>query len=80
MLSDRAFFGASLGLAGLIVALSLVFPQGEGGRSPWPFGHAPVVPSAVEAAHRRDAIHAREKSPLRPAPDPLHRLLKTSKP
>ncbi len=80
MLSDRAFFGASLGLAGLIIALSLVFPQGEGGRSPWIFGHKPVLPAAVEAARRRDAIHAREKTPLRPAPDPLHRLRKAVKP
>lgn len=71
MLSDRAFFGACLALAGMIVALSLVTPQGEGGRSPWPFGHAPKIPAAFEAAKRRDAIRARENAPLRPAPNPL---------
>jgi hypothetical protein len=70
MLSDRVFFGACAGLAVLMVALALVWPQGEGARSPGPFGHKVVIPSYVEAKKRRAAIHARQQAPLRPAMKP----------
>ncbi len=67
MLTDRAFFGLALSLAGLIIVLSAVWPQGDGGRSPGFFGHTVVVPSYVKAQLRRQAIRARERAPLRPA-------------
>ena len=45
-----------LGLAALgLIALSLVWPQGLGARSPGPFGHMPVQQTpAVQAAMQRE--------------------------
>jgi hypothetical protein len=45
-----------LGLAALgLIALSLVWPQGLGARSPGPFGHTPVQQTpAVQAAMQRE--------------------------
>lgn len=70
MLSDRVFFGMAAGLAALTIALALVWPQGEGARSPWPFGHQVVIPSYVAAKKKRDEQRAREHAPLRPAVHP----------
>jgi hypothetical protein len=67
MLSDRVFYPACAALAVLMIALALVWPQGEGARSPWPFGHAATVPSWVEAKKRRDDMRVRQQKPLRPA-------------
>ncbi len=70
MLSDRVFFGACAGLAALVVALALIWPQGEGARSPWPFGHTVVIPSYVAAKKKRDETRTRQHAPLRPALKP----------
>lgn len=70
MFSDRVFFGTSFALAVLLVALALAWPQGEGARSPWPFGHTVVIPSYVAAKKRREEMKAREHAPLRPALKP----------
>jgi hypothetical protein len=70
MFSDRVFFGTSAGLAVLMIALALVFPQGEGARSPWPFGHTVVIPSYVAAKKKRDEAKARQHAPLRPMINP----------
>jgi hypothetical protein len=67
MLSDRVFYPACGALAVLIVALALVWPQGEGARSPWPLGHMATTPSWVAAKKRRDEMRARQQKPLRPA-------------
>jgi hypothetical protein len=67
MLSDRVFYPACAALAVLMVALALVWPQGEGARSPWPFGHTATMPSWVAAQKRRDEMRARQHKPLRPA-------------
>ncbi len=50
-MSDRVLFPL-MGLAAVaMIALALVWPQGLGARSPWPFGHAPVQQaSAAKAA------------------------------
>ena len=71
MLSDRVFFPTCGALAVLIVALALVWPQGEGARSPWPFGHAASIPSWVAAKKRREEIKARQHKPLRPVITPV---------
>ena len=39
-MSDRIFFSVAAAAALAMVALALVWPQGEGRRSPGPFGHA----------------------------------------
>jgi hypothetical protein len=67
MLSDRVFYPTCAALAVLMVALALVWPQGEGARSPWPFGHTATMPSWVAAQKRRDEMRARRNKPLRPA-------------
>jgi hypothetical protein len=70
MLSDRVFYPGCAGLAVLMVALALVWPQGEGARSPAPFGHAATIPTWVDAKKRRDETRAREHKPLRPTISP----------
>jgi hypothetical protein len=46
-MSDRLFFSAAAAAAVLMVALALVWPQGQGARSPGPFGHEPELPGYV---------------------------------
>jgi hypothetical protein len=51
-MSDRVFFSGMAALAAALVALALVWPQGQGARSPRPFGEplaqpAPAKPSQV---------------------------------
>jgi hypothetical protein len=62
MTPDRLFYPlAALVVAGLI-ALAMVYPQGEGARSPGPFGHPPTqqTPEAIALA-RHDAQVAEEQ-------------------
>jgi hypothetical protein len=39
MLPDRVFFPLIALTAALLIALAVVWPQGQGARSPKPFGH-----------------------------------------
>ncbi len=52
-MSDRNFFGLIGAATLLLLALSLVWPQGLGARSPGPFGHvtAAQVDAAAKAKH-----------------------------
>jgi hypothetical protein len=52
-----------LGLAALAaIALSLVWPQGLGARSPGPFGHTPVQQTpAVRAAMKRESDASQQR-------------------
>jgi len=43
-MNAKIFFPACALIALLLIALSLVWPQGLGARSPAPFGHAIVLP------------------------------------
>lgn len=54
------FYLISAGVAVLIIALSLVWPQGEGKPSLPPFGHAVIQPDYYRMVRERDARHARE--------------------
>ena len=74
MLSDRLFFAAAGAFVVLTVGLALVWPQGEGARSPGPFGHPVVITAASAKAERQEAQKRRakalrqaQKSTLRPA-------------
>ena len=59
---DR-FYLALLGFGAVAaIALSLVWPQGLGDRSPAPFGHAPVQRSPeMQAAMRRETEAAQRR-------------------
>ena len=48
-MSDRALFPLIGLLALAMIALALAWPQGQGTRSPWPFGHAPTTPPTAVA-------------------------------
>jgi len=67
MLSDRVFFPACGTLAMLMVALALVWPQGEGARSPWLFGHTATIPSWVAAKKRREEMKTHQHRLTQPA-------------
>jgi hypothetical protein len=71
MLSDRVFYPLGAALCVLMVALALVWPQGEGARSPWLFGHTATIPSWVAAKKRRDEMRARQHKPLQPVFTPV---------
>jgi hypothetical protein len=61
-MSDRFFFPlVALAVIGM-VALALVFPQGEGARSPAPFGHETTADAAARQPKLRPAI-AKPKKP-----------------
>ena len=45
MLPDRVFYPLAMLTAALLIALAMVWPQGQGAPSPAPFGH-PMTPSA----------------------------------
>ena len=57
-MSDRVFFGACALIALGLIALALVWPQGEGARSPGPFG-GPVSQPPPSAAPAQPAAPAR---------------------
>jgi hypothetical protein len=53
-MSDRVLFSLLGAAAALMIALALVWPQGQGTRSPGPFGHTPAAQTpGVEAAKAR---------------------------
>lgn len=59
-MNDRAFYIASAVAAVLIIAFSLVWPQGEGKRSPGPFGHAVTQPDYYRMLRERNERLTRE--------------------
>jgi hypothetical protein len=71
MLSDRVFYPVGVTLAVLMVALALVWPQGEGARSPWLFGHTATIPSWVAAKKRREEMRAHQHKSAPPAVAPV---------
>ena len=48
-MSDRLFFTAAGAAAAVMILISLVWPQGTGARSPFPFGHDVVTATAAPA-------------------------------
>jgi len=59
-MNDRAFYIASAVVAVLIIAFSMVWPQGEGSRSPGPFGHPVTQPDYYRMVRERSERQARE--------------------
>jgi len=64
MLSDRLFFPLITLVIISIVAIAAVWPQGDGARSPAPFGHTPTqqTPAAIAARSREAAVNAADKA------------------
>ena len=60
---DRLFFPLMTLAAAALVALALVFPQGDGARSPRPFGHETTAEAAARQPKLRPALDARPKKP-----------------
>lgn len=61
MLSDKVFYPAAAVLALLLIAVSIVWPQGLGLPSPAPFGHAVVQPDYFRMIHDQKARHRRQE-------------------
>jgi hypothetical protein len=58
MLPDRLFYPLLLLVAGALIGLALVWPQGQGTPSPAPFGHpmAPPPPPTGKSAQHPQGI------------------------
>jgi hypothetical protein len=52
-MNNKTFFSLTAGLGVLMIALSIVWPQGLGLRSPPPFGHDVVLPDVVRAEREK---------------------------
>ena len=62
-MSDRLFLSLMAAAAAAMLVFSLVWPQGLGARSPWPFGHTPIQQTpAAQAAVAREAARAAHKN------------------
>jgi hypothetical protein len=59
MLPDRAFYPLAAVLAVALIALASVYPQGQGARSPKPFGHA----TWMETRHKKPTPSAKAPAP-----------------
>ncbi|MBW8881153.1 MAG: hypothetical protein JF615_06940 [Asticcacaulis sp.] len=57
---DKIFYPAAAVVAILLIALSFIWPQGQGTISPPPFGHAIELPDYFRMVRERDARQAHE--------------------
>ena len=48
MTPDRIFYPLAALVAAGLIALAMVYPQGQGMRSPAPFGHAPEAQAPLK--------------------------------
>jgi hypothetical protein len=62
-MSDRIFFPLVALTAVAMLALALVYPQGDGARSPGPFGHETTADFAARQPKLRPAVAPPKKSP-----------------
>ncbi len=60
LLPENIFYPLAAVVAGLLIAVSLVWPQGQGLPSPAPFGHAVELPDYFRMVKERDLRHARQ--------------------
>jgi hypothetical protein len=59
-MNAKIFYPAAALIALLLIALSFVWPQGQGARSPAPFGHAVEKPDYFRMVKERDARHKKQ--------------------
>ncbi|WP_174301818.1 hypothetical protein [Caulobacter sp. S45] len=62
-MSDRVFFSLTALATLFMVALALVAPQGEGRRSPAPFGHETAAEALARQPKLRPASDLQPKKP-----------------
>ena len=62
-MSDRVFFSLTVLAVIAMVALALIAPQGEGRRSPAPFGHETTADALARQPKLRPATDTRPKKP-----------------
>jgi hypothetical protein len=67
MTPDRIFYPLAALVAAGLIALAAVYPQGQGDRSPGPFGHAPELQTQAAMAMLRH--NARIEADARKAAD-----------
>ena len=60
---DRLFFPLMTLAMAALVALALVLPQGDGRRSPGPFGHETTAEAQARQPRLRPAIDVRSRKP-----------------
>jgi hypothetical protein len=58
MIPDRIFYPLAALAAAVLIGLAMVYPQGEGDRSPSPFGHEPTQQKAARLAALRASAQA----------------------
>jgi Flp pilus assembly protein TadB len=62
MTPDSFFYPVAALVVVALIALAMVYPQGEGARSPGPFGHTPTQQTAAAIAQaRHDAAAAQQQ-------------------
>ena len=59
-MNEKTFYIASAVVAVVLIAVSLVWPQGQGKPSPAPFGHAVIQPDYYRMVRERDQRKATE--------------------
>ncbi len=55
-MSDRVFFSVAALVVVAMIAVALVWPQGQGVRSPRPFGHETAAEAAAKGPALRPAL------------------------
>ncbi len=65
MLPDRVFYPLAALLAVALIALASVYPQGQGARSPKPFGHATWMETRPKKAPAANAVAPSDKVQLK---------------
>lgn len=61
-MNDKLFYSLAALIAIAMVALSLVWPQGLGLRSPAPFGHEIVLPDVVRMEREREERRLKQEA------------------
>ena len=62
-MSDRVFFSLTALAVVAMVTLALIAPQGDGRRSPAPFGHETTADALARQPKLRPALNVRPKKP-----------------
>lgn len=62
LLNEKIFYPAAAAVALLLIAFSILWPQGLGLRSPAPFGHAVIMPDYFRMIHDQQARRIRQQA------------------